>query len=310
MDDLSNQQNSKVQITCGNRRKHNWQTSPTPPQSQDSVNRQNRSLTLPQIGLLLFCVVGIAAFVGIWLWSLRCHHQWSDATCVSPQTCQLCAQTQGEPLGHSPGEWELTHESLVDNTIVRSLFCTICGELLDDQTETISSYVVNGWFYFNDDLFLERFLSILEENSGQKFTAVRNGKDYDIYLDSDEYATLIFEENSLSHDSATLPEKTDRRIDTVRLSCYLEDEETHARINNVLLTSFCLALDSMHTAETSENLITSMLSDMTVFPGIFPFGESYGICGELNYHLAIIGISLSDDGPTSGVMTLSASPIP
>ena len=30
-----------------------------------------------------------------------CKHQWTDATCVTPKTCMLCEETEGEPAGHS-----------------------------------------------------------------------------------------------------------------------------------------------------------------------------------------------------------------
>ncbi len=29
-----------------------------------------------------------------------CEHEWNEANCISPQTCALCEETQGEALGH------------------------------------------------------------------------------------------------------------------------------------------------------------------------------------------------------------------
>ena len=33
-----------------------------------------------------------------------CKHQWNEASCSTPKTCQLCKETEGEALGHTPAE--------------------------------------------------------------------------------------------------------------------------------------------------------------------------------------------------------------
>ena len=35
-------------------------------------------------------------------------HQWEDATCTAPKTCSVCSATDGNPLGHTFGEWSVT----------------------------------------------------------------------------------------------------------------------------------------------------------------------------------------------------------
>lgn len=32
--------------------------------------------------------------------STSCQHQWKEATCVTPKTCTLCQETEGEAIGH------------------------------------------------------------------------------------------------------------------------------------------------------------------------------------------------------------------
>ncbi len=45
-------------------------------------------------------------------------HDWVDATCTEPKTCQRCGETEGEPLGH---DW-------VDATCTEPKTCQRCGE--------------------------------------------------------------------------------------------------------------------------------------------------------------------------------------
>lgn len=46
-----------------------------------------------------------------------CDHEWSDATCSAPKTCQLCGKTEGEPLPHT----------LQDATCTTPKTCTVCN---------------------------------------------------------------------------------------------------------------------------------------------------------------------------------------
>ena len=48
-----------------------------------------------------------------------CHsHEWTEADCISPQTCVECGETEGEALGH---KWE-------EATCVLPVTCSVCGE--------------------------------------------------------------------------------------------------------------------------------------------------------------------------------------
>ena len=47
-----------------------------------------------------------------------CSHQWKDATCTDPVTCELCGEVQGGPLGHY---W-------IDATCTSAEMCKRCGE--------------------------------------------------------------------------------------------------------------------------------------------------------------------------------------
>lgn len=46
-------------------------------------------------------------------------HSWQTATCIEPETCSDCGETQGEPLGH---DW-------LDATCTEPSTCSVCGEV-------------------------------------------------------------------------------------------------------------------------------------------------------------------------------------
>lgn len=50
-------------------------------------------------------------------YACRCIHDWSEATCLAPQTCTLCGLTQGSALGH---RWS-------DATCTAPVTCALCG---------------------------------------------------------------------------------------------------------------------------------------------------------------------------------------
>ena len=43
--------------------------------------------------LLIICVMLLSG--------CGCQHEWTDADCVTPRTCTLCQETEGEALGHA-----------------------------------------------------------------------------------------------------------------------------------------------------------------------------------------------------------------
>jgi len=45
-------------------------------------------------------------------------HEWQEATCITPRTCAICGDTDGEPLGH---QW-------AEATCTTPKTCIVCGE--------------------------------------------------------------------------------------------------------------------------------------------------------------------------------------
>ena len=62
--------------------------------------------------LLLTLVLCIAVLPGC-----GCEHQWLNATCTAPKTCELCQEIEGDPLGHT---W-------VEATCDAPKTCSVCA---------------------------------------------------------------------------------------------------------------------------------------------------------------------------------------
>lgn len=60
-------------------------------------------------------------------------HEWEDATCTTPKTCSKCRATDGEPLGHTPGEVEIYEH---DDGYTKMTHCTVCGKVASKDTVT------------------------------------------------------------------------------------------------------------------------------------------------------------------------------
>ena len=63
-------------------------------------------------------IMAVTALMLCTLTACSCKHEWSEATCETPKTCNLCEETEGEPLGH---QW-----------MEGAKLCTACG--LDERS--------------------------------------------------------------------------------------------------------------------------------------------------------------------------------
>ena len=62
--------------------------------------------------ITVLCLICILLFSGC-----SCKHEWKKADCVTPKTCGLCQETEGEPLGHN---WQ-------DANCIEPKTCMECG---------------------------------------------------------------------------------------------------------------------------------------------------------------------------------------
>ena len=56
-------------------------------------------------------------------------HDWKAASCLEPKTCTRCGTTDGEPAGHSFGEWVVKREATHTEQGFEERICSVCGLL-------------------------------------------------------------------------------------------------------------------------------------------------------------------------------------
>ncbi len=106
-----------------------------------------------------------------------CDHIWIEADCLNPKTCSRCAATEGEPLGHTPGEWNRTVDVV---TCVATLeqHCSACNELISSDTAPLDTLISDNLFMFSPREFMERLTLIAEQHSYEftyEFTSTSTG---------------------------------------------------------------------------------------------------------------------------------------
>lgn len=95
------------------------------------------------LALVLCCVLVLAG--------CGCEHEWVEADCVTPKTCSLCEETEGEALGHTwedadclnpktcaecgETEGEALGHTWIDATCAAPKTCEVCGETEGEALE-------------------------------------------------------------------------------------------------------------------------------------------------------------------------------
>ena len=76
---------------------------------------------LPLIPMILVCAVLIVGL--LFAFRVICIHDWTEADCISPKTCEKCGRTEGEPLGHT----DLTAADCLSPAV-----CKTCGSTVGE----------------------------------------------------------------------------------------------------------------------------------------------------------------------------------
>ena len=113
-----------------------------------------------------------------------CHeHHWEPATCESPKICNDCDATEGEPLGHTPGELVIAEVNTDALTITHNLPCSVCGEVIETKESAIGIAPVNSVIQISPDEWHESLITnIRNYGAGQSL--------YDYPVESDDNALL------------------------------------------------------------------------------------------------------------------------
>lgn len=89
-------------------------------------------------------------------------HDWIDATCTEPKTCMRCGATEGEPNGHKTKEWSAPSIDIASAQEESTLKCEVCGEIVDEKTTSLTSFIREGRFIFSPSSFCERLRAKLD----------------------------------------------------------------------------------------------------------------------------------------------------
>ena len=95
---------------------------PLPPKKSGGRKRRSRkglSDRGKKIGVLVLAAVVLLILGALGLMLVRNIHVWKEADCERPETCAICGQTRGEPLGH---DWQ-------EATCSTPKTCARCGAL-------------------------------------------------------------------------------------------------------------------------------------------------------------------------------------
>ena len=127
--------------------------------------------------VLMLCVVILTG--------CACKHQWADATCLTPKTCTLCEETEGEPAGHSwtaatcetpktctvcaategdpLGHIEAVRDCAIDYTALtmeQQTYCTNCDQIFSTEEIVLDVLHDDTHFLIDSQGFLERYTAI------------------------------------------------------------------------------------------------------------------------------------------------------
>lgn len=80
---------------------------------------------MKKISYLLAVLLGALLFFSLFSCG-KCEHEWKDATCTTAKTCTKCGITEGEPLGHTYGDWIVDREATETEAGAKHRICSAC----------------------------------------------------------------------------------------------------------------------------------------------------------------------------------------
>lgn len=139
-------------------------------------------------------------------------HEWAEATCTEPKTCSVCGETEGEALGHTEGDWNITQTATLTSNGVRVKKCTICDEIIDNQTFSKSPSVNSSGFNFTDMEFIDWAKTWISDSydiktSGNNVGDTNTG--YPVYESGNFIGILILKDDAKGYVTAISASFTD-----------------------------------------------------------------------------------------------------
>ena len=238
-------------------------------------------------------------------------HTWIDATCTDPKTCHVCGVTEGEALGHQgseSSEWDIDYDEAAN---VQEYCCTICEEMIEIQSEPVTTFVNGDHFTIYPAAFADRF-----EDSSSRL----NDIDYYTKSEYNEYG-FYDEDNTVFY---RIQDKNDDYEDIGMMSFTKTDGKTVAVMNNytencvgciniliedsydvsAVVYASILAIDPSigysEAADVGQEIVDSIaiaVGDINEedFQGINYNGINYLLYRDREYHYLVISIGLHEN---------------
>lgn len=134
---------------------------------------------LSSIWFPCFCFLLIAILI-------PCEHNWVGGSCTEVAVCDICGKEAETPAGHKIGEWSEWDVNYDEAVNVREKICTVCEEVIDTETEDVTTFVNGNHFTIYPNAFADRF-----EASSSRLNNI------DYYTNSEtKYDSYTFDEDN------------------------------------------------------------------------------------------------------------------
>lgn len=137
------------------------------------------------VSLIIYLLICLSTLAGC-----SCKHTWIDANCVTARTCSVCNMTEGEPLGHSPGQWQETADPIAA-VVSRVQHCTVCNAVTAEETVPLNTMRQNELFVFTPNEFMERLKTIADQHIDNFSYEFIPGNGLMAYLYSNEKQSIL-----------------------------------------------------------------------------------------------------------------------
>ena len=234
-------------------------------------------------------------------------HTWIEPTCVDPKTCYVCGATEGEALGHQgseSSEWNVDYD---EATNVKEYCCTICEEMIEIQSEPVTTFVSGDYFTIYPAAFSDRFEdSSSRLNDIDYSTKSEYAFDMPIY-DEENYIYYRIQDRNDDYSDIGIMSFTDPQGKTVSvINDYSENSfdciniliEDSYDVSPVVYTAI-LAIDPSigysEAADVGQKIVDSIaiaVGDINEedFRGIDYNGINYLLYRDREYHYLVISI--------------------
>ncbi len=215
-------------------------------------------------------------------------HGFSDATCDAPRTCYICGKIEGEALGHTPSEWSEWDINYDTAKTVREIVCTTCEEVIETQSENVTSFVKDGYFLLYPDAFADRFDDAFGDINGYSFESEIDRDESKSFYSDDNYLFYVIKDESrnvgmysFSTDNGNAVLYRDQYAESTARGISILIEETDDVAPVVYATM--LALNPELSSEEEEELYNGIFDNVGNRDGVSKNSINYVLYKENGY---------------------------